>query len=75
LTGLVLGIYIPPMDEELTALEDKVRQVAEVCQQLRAENKQLRIRLAEVEEDRRRLAEKVDGARTRLEALMQQIPE
>jgi len=63
------------MDEELTALEDKVRQVAEVCQQLRAENKQLRIRLAEVEEDRRRLAEKVDGARTRLEALMQQIPE
>ena len=70
-----MGIYIPPMDEELTALEDKVRQVAEVCQQLRAENKQLRIRLAEVEEDRRRLAEKVDGARTRLEALMQQIPE
>lgn len=63
------------MDEELTALEDKVRQVAEVCQQLRAENRQLRIRLAEVEEDRRRLAEKVDGARTRLEALMQQIPE
>lgn len=63
------------MDSELTALEIKVRQAAELCQQLRAENRELRRQLTAAESERRQLAVKVEGARTRLERLLEQMPE
>lgn len=63
------------MDIDLAPLEDKVRQIAELCARLRVENRQLRTRIAELEGERVRLTDKVDGARLRLEALLQQIPE
>ncbi len=63
------------MDSELTALEAKVRQAAELCQQLRAENRALRQQLAAAESERQQLAGKVDGARTRLERLLERMPE
>ena len=63
------------MDIELSALEDKIRQAMELCRRLRDENRQLRQQLADVESDRRQLSEKIDGARDRLEGLLQRIPE
>lgn len=63
------------MDMELSALEDKIRQAMELCRRLRDENRQLREQLADVESDRRQLTEKIDGARDRLEGLLQRIPE
>jgi len=63
------------MDSELTALEAKVRQAAELCQQLRAENRALRQQLAAAESERQQLAGKVAGARTRLERLLERMPE
>ena len=63
------------MDMELSALEDKIRQAMELCRRLRDENRQLRERLADVESDRKQLSEKIDGARDRLEGLLQRIPE
>jgi cell division protein ZapB len=63
------------MEADLAALEDKIRQTAELCQRLRDENRSLRQRLALLEGDRRELEEKIDGARSRLEHLLQQIPE
>jgi len=75
LTGLDFPHYIPAMDAELAALEEKVRQAAELCQRLREENRTLRQQLAQLELDRERLTSKVEGARERLESLLRQIPE
>ena len=63
------------MDAELAALEEKIRQAAALCKQLRDENRDLRSQLATLATDRSRLTEKVDGARSRLENLLKQIPE
>lgn len=63
------------MDADLAALEEKIRQATELAKRLRAENVDLRQRLAALESDRRRLAEKVETAAGRIEGLMKQIPE
>jgi cell division protein ZapB len=63
------------MDTDLDSLEEKIRQTADLCRQLRDENRTLRERLALLEGDRRDLEQKIDGARTRLEHLLQRIPE
>jgi cell division protein ZapB len=63
------------MDAELTALEERIKQFADFCVRLRDENQLLRTRVASLEGENRRLAEKVDAARTRLEDLVKHIPE
>lgn len=75
LTGLDFYNYSAPMDAELSALEERIRQAVELCQRLRAENNELRQRLAKTESDKKRLADKINGARERLEGLLRQIPE
>ena len=63
------------MEAELKSLEDKLAQFVKVCQQLRAENHQLRQEVASALNAHRQLEDKIGGATTRLEALLQQIPE
>jgi cell division protein ZapB len=63
------------MDSELEALEHKIRQAAQLCQKLRDENRDLRQKLAALQGDKKQLAEKIDGARSRLENILKQIPE
>jgi len=63
------------MDAQLATLEEKVRQAAQLCQRLRDENRGLRQQLTALQGDRKQLAEKIDGARSRLENLLKQIPE
>jgi cell division protein ZapB len=63
------------MDAELTALEERIRQFAGFCVRLRDENQHLRSQLASLEGENRRLSDKVDAARTRLEVLVKRIPE
>ncbi|MGC2520680.1 MAG: hypothetical protein WA373_16410 [Burkholderiales bacterium] len=63
------------MDAEFAALEEKIRQAAQLCQRLRDENRGLRQQLTTVLGDKKQLAEKIDGARTRLENLLKQIPD
>lgn len=75
LTGLDFYNYSASMDAELSALEDRIRQAVELCQRLRGENTDLRQRLAKLESDNKRLAEKINGAKDRLEGLLRQIPE
>ena len=67
--------YSALMDAEFATLEDKIRQAANLCRKLRDENHDLRLQLASLENDRRHLSEKIDGARSRLEGLLQRIPE
>ena len=63
------------MVSEISALEEKVRQAARLCQLLREENRSLRAKIATLEGDRRQLEEKIDTARARLENLLNKIPE
>jgi cell division protein ZapB len=63
------------MESALQTLEDRIRQAAALAQRLRAENVDLRQRLAALESDNKRMAEKVDTAAMKLEALIKQIPE
>jgi cell division protein ZapB len=67
--------YIAAMDPDLLALEDRVRQVAELCQRLRAENSDLRQRMAQLTSHNKLLADKIDGAKVRLQGLLGQLPE
>jgi len=63
------------MQAEMKALEDKVTQIVQMCQHLRAENMQLRQQLAAAQNDGKRMGDKIQGAQIRLEALLERIPE
>lgn len=63
------------MEADLKALEEKVGQFVELAQRLRADNTSLRQQLAKAMNENRRLSEKVDGAKARLEALLERMPE
>lgn len=63
------------MIDELNMLESKVVQAVSLCQELRAENNQLRQQLAAAEDARKGLCERMESARSRLEQLARQLPE
>jgi len=63
------------MEAELKALEERVSQLVQLCQRLRAENLQLRQEMAGVQNDNHQLVEKIGSAKSRLENLLEQIPE
>ena len=67
--------YSVVMEAELTALDDKISQLVQLTQKLRKDNSQLRQDLASVQSENKRLSEKVNTAKARLEALLTQIPE
>ena len=63
------------MDSELAALEEKLAQVVQRLKVLREENRELRQQLASRTDENARLGEKLNAARSRIEALLKQIPE
>ena len=63
------------LEAEILALEERIRQVADLCQRLRGENSDLRQRVAQLQSENRQLADKITSARERLEGLLEQIPE
>lgn len=63
------------MEAELQSLDEKINQLAQLCRKLRMDNSELRQQLASARNESKRLGEKVDAARLRLEALLEQIPE
>lgn len=63
------------MHAQLDALEDKIRQVAELCHMLRQENIALRQQLVAAQQDNKQLTTRLDAAKTRLEALLDDLPE
>jgi cell division protein ZapB len=63
------------MEAELKSLENRIHQVVELCQRLRMENQQLRQQLASALDRNRQLEEKISSATSRLENLLNQIPE
>ena len=63
------------VEAEFNSLEDKVAQFVGLCERLRAENITLRQQLAVAQNDAKRLKEKIDGARAKVEQLLQRLPE
>ena len=63
------------MQIELDALENKLAQLVELSQRLRAENHQLRQELAITLSKGRQYNDKMENARKRLESLLAQLPE
>jgi len=74
LTAGDAGHYSASMEKEIAALELKVDQLIAQCERLRWENRSLRSRAAGLEDERRRLCERMDAARERLEALKERLP-
>ena len=62
------------METEFSSLETKVAQFVSLCERLRAENVELRQQLAAARNDAKRLHEKINGAKARLEGLLARLP-
>lgn len=62
------------METEFNSLEHKVAQFVTLCERLRAENLELRQQLAAARTDAKRLHDKIDGAKARLEGLLSRLP-
>ena len=62
------------MEAEFNSLEAKVEQFVALCERLRTENSDLRQQLAAAQNDAKRLNEKIDGAKSRLEGLLSRLP-
>ena len=63
------------MDSELAGLEERLAQLVQRLKALREENRDLRQQLAARTDETARLGEKLNAARSRIEALLKQIPE
>lgn len=63
------------MYAELDTLEAKIRQVAELCHTLRQENITLRQQVLAAQQDNKQLTTRLEAARTRLQALLETLPE
>jgi cell division protein ZapB len=62
------------VEAEFSSLEAKVAQFVALCERLREENRELKQKLAAAQSDAKRLNEKIDGAKTRLEGLLNRLP-
>ena len=62
------------VETEFNSLEAKVAQFVTLCERLRSENLELRQQLAAARTDAKRLHEKIDSAKARLEGLLSKIP-
>jgi cell division protein ZapB len=62
------------VETEFNSLEHKVSQFVTLCERLRAENQELRQQLAAARTDAKRLHDKIDGAKARLEGLISRLP-
>jgi cell division protein ZapB len=62
------------VEAEFNSLEAKVAQFVALCERLRAENIQLRQDLLSARNDAKRLNQKIDGAKDKLERLVSRLP-
>ena len=63
------------MENELRALEERIGQLAALARRLRAENAELRQSLLLAQGETRALHAKVESASSRLEHLLERLPE
>ncbi len=67
--------YSAGMDADLKSLEDKLSQLLTLCQTLRTQNSALHQELAQAQSDAEQLRENIAVVSTRLEAVIERLPE
>ena len=67
-------MIVARVEAEFSSLEAKVAQFVALCERLRAENSDLKQKLTAAQNDAKRLNEKIDGARLRIEGLINRLP-
>ena len=60
----------PTLDAEIARLESRLADVVDVCRRLRLENRSLRVHQTRLIEERARLVEKNETARTKVEQMI-----
>jgi len=60
---------------ELENLEQKLAQLVAFSRQVRDENRDLRLRVTKLESENKSLHDKVETARTKLESLIERLPD
>lgn len=63
------------MEAEIAALDERLQQLIALTQRLRQDNGTLRQQLAQAQDENKRLRDRASQARTRLEALVERLPE
>ena len=63
------------VDAEFNSLDAKVAQFVGLCERLRAENHDRRQQLATARNDAKRLSERIEGAKVKLESLLARLPD
>jgi len=63
------------MEAELNSLDEKLSQLVQLCHRLRTDNHELRQQLAAAQNESKRLRDKIESARERLENLLNRLPE
>ena len=63
------------VDAEFNSLDAKVAQFVGLCDRLRTENHDLRQQLATAKNDAKRLNERIEGAKVKLESLLARLPD
>ncbi|QBC43630.1 hypothetical protein [Iodobacter fluviatilis] len=63
------------MEAELVNLEDKIGQLAQLCRELRDENRGLRQKLLLTQQQNQGLLAKVEGSKERVAAILAKLPE
>ncbi len=67
--------YSASMDADLKSLEEKLTQLIALCHGLRSENSALRQELAQTQSDSKKLRDNMALVSTRLEAVIDRLPE
>lgn len=67
--------YSASMDADLKSLEEKLSQLIALCHSLRSENSVLRQELAQTQSDSKKLRDNMALVSTRLEAVIDRLPE
>ncbi|WP_018151346.1 hypothetical protein [Leeia oryzae] len=75
MTALVFSIYSETMEAELIQLEERIVALANLCQQIRGENRDLLSQLQAEKESNLVLQQKITAATDRLEQLLSRLPE
>ena len=75
MTALRVPSTIRRMDAELNKLENQIEQLIGLYESGKAEGRELRTRIVRLEAENRMLADKVKLATSKLENLLQQLPE
>ncbi|MSQ87929.1 MAG: hypothetical protein EXR32_01440 [Betaproteobacteria bacterium] len=63
------------MDAEFNSLDAKVTEFIGLCERLRTENHDLRQQLAAAKNDAKRLNERIESAKVKLESLLARLPD